>query len=119
LVGKEVKFSVQYTVATITLPRENGTVLLPGVNVLETAVSEGWVKLREGGGRKEKSEEEETILARLKELEEQAKTAGKGIWGGQERGRADVSQSVGGQEKKFLEQWKGKDIDGMLTSELH
>jgi staphylococcal nuclease domain-containing protein 1 len=110
LVGKDVQFSVQYTVSTMTPPRENGIVYLPGLNVLENAVSEGWVKLRESG-RKDKTEEEETILANLKTLEDQAKTSGKGIWNSQSHGKVDVKE-IAGKEKEFLEQWKGKDIDG-------
>lgn len=93
-------------------PRENGIVYLPGLNVLENAISEGWVKLRESG-RKDKSEEEESLLTNLKTLEDQAKAAGKGIWNAQGHGKVDVKQEISGKEKEFLEQWKGKDIDGI------
>jgi staphylococcal nuclease domain-containing protein 1 len=114
LVGKDVQFSVSYTISTMTPPRENGVVFLPGTNVLETAISEGWVKLRESG-KKDKTEEEETILAKLKQLEEQAKTSGKGVWSSENNGKVEVKHEITGKEKEFLEQWKGKDIDGILT----
>jgi endonuclease YncB( thermonuclease family) len=96
----------------MTPPRENGIILLPGVNVLEAAVSDGWVKLRDG--RKEKAEEEETMLAKLKGLEEQARSAGKGMWSS-ESGKVDVKHDVLGNKTSFLEQWKGKDIDGISS----
>lgn len=113
LVGKVAKFSVAYTISTMTPPRENGIVFLPGVNILESAISEGWVKLREGG-RKDKSDEEETLLAKLKELEDQAKAAGKGMWSS-DNSKVDVKHDMSGNEKEFLEQWKGKDINGILS----
>lgn len=95
----------------MTPPRENGIVHLPGTNVLESAISEGWVKLRESG-KKDKSEEEETLLAKLKGLEEQAKSAGKGVWSPDNNGKVEVKNEITGKEKEFFEQWKGKDADG-------
>jgi staphylococcal nuclease domain-containing protein 1 len=100
----------------MTPPRENGLVYLSGTNVLETAVSEGWVKLRESG-RKDKSEEEETILAKLKDLEDKAKSSGKGMWSS-ENGKVDVKHDISGHEKQLLEQWKGKDIDGIYFDDV-
>jgi staphylococcal nuclease domain-containing protein 1 len=112
VVGKDVQFSVAYTVSSMTPPRENGTIFLPGgVNVLENAVAEGWVKVREQSGKKEKSEEEEATISKLKALEEQAKTAGKGVWGS--GGKVETKGDVAGKEKELLEQWKGKDVDGL------
>ena len=117
LVGKEVQFSVSYTISTLTPPRESGILYLPGTNVLEQAIFEGWVKLREGG-KKDKTEEEETLLSKWKALEEQAKAAGKGVWSSENNGKVEVRHEISGKEKEFLEQWKGKDMDGMTTS-LH
>jgi staphylococcal nuclease domain-containing protein 1 len=114
LVGKDVQFSVSYTISTMTPPRENGIVFLPGTNVLETTISEGWVKLRESG-KKDKTEEEEATLAKLKQLEEQAKASGKGVWSSENNGKVEAKHEIAGKEKEFLEQWKGKDIDGILT----
>jgi endonuclease YncB( thermonuclease family) len=92
-------------------PRENGLVFLPGTNVVESALAEGWVKLRESG-KKDKSEDEEVLFAKLKAFEEQAKGDGKGVWSS-ESGKVDVKHDASGNEKGFLEQWKGKDIDGI------
>ena len=95
----------------MTPPRENGIVHLPGTNVLESAIAEGWVKLRETG-KKDKSEEEESLIAKLKGFEDQAKSAGKGVWSSENNGKIEAKQDISGKEKEFLEQWKGKDIDG-------
>ena len=112
IVGKDVQFSVLYTISTMSPPRENGVVYLPGTNVLENAISEGWVKPRESG-KKDKSEEEEAMLAKLKGLEESAKAAGKGVWTTESNGKVEVKHDISGKEKEFLEEWKGKDIDGI------
>jgi staphylococcal nuclease domain-containing protein 1 len=96
----------------MTPPRENGIVYLPGTNVLENTISEGWVKLRDIG-KKEKTDEEETLLAKLKGLEDQAKAAGKGVWATTGNGNVEVKHDISGKEKEFFEQWKGKDIDGI------
>jgi staphylococcal nuclease domain-containing protein 1 len=114
LVGKDVQFSVSYTISTMTPPRENGNLFLPGTNVLESAISEGWVKLRESG-KKDKSEEEEALLAKLKGLEDQAKSAGKGVWSSENNGKIEVKHDVSGKEKELLEQLKGKDVDGIFN----
>lgn len=113
LVGKDVQFSVSYTISTMTPPRENGIVFLSGTSVLESAISEGWVKLRESG-KKDKSDEEETLLTKLKGLEDQAKSAGKGVWSSENNGKVEVKHDVSGKEKELLEQLKGKDVDGIL-----
>lgn len=93
-------------------PRENGIVFLPGMNVVENAVSEGWVKVREQSSKKEKSEEEEATISKLKGLEEQAKAAGKGIWAATS-GKVEMKADVVGKEKEVFEQFKGKDLDGI------
>jgi staphylococcal nuclease domain-containing protein 1 len=115
-VGKDIPFSVSYTISTMTPPREYGVVFLHGVNVLDQAVVEGWVKVRDGG-KKDKTEEEENTVAKLKGLEEQAKAAGKGMWSS-ESGKVDVKHDLFGKEKEFLEKWKGKDVDGTQLSIL-
>ena len=96
----------------MTPPRENGMVFLPGMNVLEKVVAEGWVKVREQSAKKERSEEEEAIISKLKGLEEQAKAAGNGIWSAT-GGKVEMKPDVSGKEKEFLEQWKGMELDGM------
>ena len=111
--GKDVQFSVSYTISTMTPPRENGIVFLPATNVLESVISEGWVKLRESG-KKDKSEDEEALLTKLKGLEDQAKSAGKGVWNSEDNGKVEVKHDVSGKEKEILEQLKGKDVDGIL-----
>jgi hypothetical protein len=95
----------------MTPPRENGLVHLPGTNVVEAAISEGWVKVRESG-KKDKSEEEEALFAKLKVLEDQAKSTAAGLWTSESNGKFEVLTDISGKEKALYEQWKGKDIDG-------
>jgi staphylococcal nuclease domain-containing protein 1 len=95
----------------MTPPRENGLVYLLGTNVVESAISEGWVKVRESG-KKDKSEEEEALLAKLKALEDQAKANGAGLWTSESNGKVEVITDISGKEKELLEKWKGAVIDG-------
>ncbi|CAO3623878.1 unnamed protein product [Cunninghamella blakesleeana] len=49
LVGKEVAFVPEYTINTVTPPREYGSIILAnGDNVAHVGVKEGWLKVREG-----------------------------------------------------------------------
>lgn len=75
MIGKEVTFVVDYKVPTSG--REYGTVFLaredePEENVTEEIVREGLASVRKEG---------KADLSRLVELEEQAKSAGRGKWG--------------------------------------
>lgn len=86
LVGKEVSFTSEYTVSNSNPPREYGTIALQnGEDVAQLAVKEGWVKVREGGKRGESDAEESLDV--LKKLEEEARSASKGMWGDKQKVR--------------------------------
>ena len=91
--------------------REYGTVILQnGQQLPDLLVSEGWAKLREDAGRKDESEAGTQLLEKLQALEARAKADEKGVWG--KKGDNVETTYEMSDAKAFLEQWKGKSIDG-------
>jgi len=111
LVGKVVHFRVLYKIPT-GANREYGIISLPNKTQLpELAVAEGWLKLRDDAGRKDDSEETTAILEKLQMLEARARADSKGLW--QDSPSRINSTSELSDPKKFVEDNKGKDINGM------
>lgn len=109
-VGKEVQFLKLYQVPTTG--REYGTVTLPdGRSLIELALEEGMVKLRDDGKREDEPENEAT-LEKLRLLEANAKAEGKGIWGASQDGRIDSRYEAPEDPIQFLGTFKGKPIEG-------
>ncbi|KAG7139968.1 Staphylococcal nuclease domain-containing protein 1 like [Verticillium longisporum] len=113
-VGKQVQCTVLYTVPS---GRDFGTVLLSreGPSLPDEAVKAGWLKVREDAGRKEESEEILERLDLLRGLESQARSESIGVWSGS-GGSIQVQNDLGGPE--FMNQWKGKTVDGIIERVL-
>ncbi|KAI5475177.1 transcription factor (Snd1/p100) [Pseudohyphozyma bogoriensis] len=111
LVGKEVGFSITNTISTTTPPLEFGIVTLNSKDIALEVVSNGWARVREGGPKGE--EEEGSRKQLLKEAEEAAKAAGKGIWAASPSERR-VEWGMPEDPAAFLAQWKGKPIDAII-----
>lgn len=109
-VGKLVKFKVLYTVPTSQ--RDYGSAeLQDGTQLPDELVKAGWVKVREDAGKKE---DDEGILQRidtLRELEGKAKNENAGLWN-PNGGYIEVQNDLG--HPQFLEEWKGKTVDGVV-----
>jgi staphylococcal nuclease domain-containing protein 1 len=115
VVGKAVTFQVLYQIPNTK--REYATVTLSdGRKLPEEAIKEGWVKLRDDAGRKEDTEKALQQLNELKLLEAQARSADKGIWRS-EGGRIEVQHDLGNPQQ-FLDEWKGKTVDGLVERVL-
>ena len=78
-------------------------------------MQEGWAKVREDAGKKEDDEEALAYLDRLRSLEADAKSQGRGLWakGGQIENSSEVSDPNG-----LVEQYKGKKIDAIIERVL-
>jgi staphylococcal nuclease domain-containing protein 1 len=114
LVGKVVRFQVLYKIPT-GANREYGLVVLPNRTVLpEQAVAEGWLKLRDDAGRKDDSDEAAHLLEKLQALEARARADSKGVWA--ETGGRINSASELSDPQQFVEENKGKEIDGKYLS---
>ncbi|KAJ4386879.1 hypothetical protein N0V93_009778 [Gnomoniopsis smithogilvyi] len=113
-VGKTVKFKVHYTVPTSQ--RDYGTAeLQDGTQLPDELVKSGWLKVREDAGKKEDDEEILQRIDALRELESKAKTNSDGLWAGT-GGHIEVQNDLG--HPQFLEQWKGKTVDGVVERVL-
>ncbi|KAK2597327.1 hypothetical protein QQS21_006101 [Conoideocrella luteorostrata] len=114
VVGKPVQCTIQYTIPNSG--REFGTAKLKdGSELPDELVKAGWLKVREDAGRKEENEEILERLEKLRELESQAKSEGKGLWAGT-GGVIEVQNDLGGPE--FMKEWKGKTVDGVVERVL-
>lgn len=113
-VGKTVKFQVHYTVPTSQ--RDYGTAeLQDGTQLPDELVKTGWVKVREDAGKKEDDEEILQRIETLRELETKARSNSDGLWSGT-GGIIEVQNDLG--HPQFLEQWKGKTVDGVVERVL-
>ncbi|EWC44535.1 hypothetical protein DRE_06707 [Drechslerella stenobrocha 248] len=113
LVGREVNFSVLYTVPTSS--REYGVAIVPnGPSVVEYAVAEGWVKLREDAGKREESSDHGEAVEKLKALESNAKLEYKGMWSKTDDGQIKINNENPSDPAAFLVTWKGKKIEGVV-----
>ncbi|XP_078433452.1 TUDOR-SN protein 1 [Wolffia australiana] len=117
-IGKDVTFKVDYAVPSIG--REFGSVFLGEKNVAALVVSEGWAKVRDQGKQKG---EASPFIDDLKNLEEQAKEKGLGIWSQdpekKEASKRILPPSAIGDSSSFdamgfLSANKGKPIQGIV-----
>lgn len=74
-VGKEISFTSTYSLPpNDEVPRDIGSAEVGGVDLASEVLKSGWAKLKEA--KREATDED----LRKKELENEAKTAGKGLW---------------------------------------
>ncbi|KAJ9634300.1 hypothetical protein H2204_006377 [Knufia peltigerae] len=112
--GKVIQFQVLYAIPTTK--REYGRVKLPtGVELPDLIVQEGWAKVREDAGKKEDDENALAYLDKLRTLEGEAKSEGKGVWG--KGGHIETSSEVA-DPNALVEQYKGKKIDAVIERVL-
>lgn len=98
-----------YTIPTTK--RDYGIVIIPnGPQLPEYAVAEGWVKLRDDAGRKDDADDSTALVERLQVAEARAKADSKGVWS-ESGGRVECSYDLP-DVKAFVEEHKGKSIDG-------
>lgn len=115
VVGKLVQFQVLYTIPNTK--REYGIVYLnDGRRLPEQMVEEGWLKLRDDAGRKEDSPDALSQLDRLRLLEATARSEDKGQWQ-PSGGRINVQHDMG-DAQAFLDNYKGKTVDGLVERVL-
>ncbi|KAG1243569.1 hypothetical protein G6F68_015778 [Rhizopus microsporus] len=77
--------------------------LANGDNVQELAVKAGWLKVREGG--KNMTENQEEILERLEQLQNEAQVAKVGMWSDAEKGVREVAFTFDRDPHTFLNKY--------------
>lgn len=86
-------------------------ILSTGQSLVELALAEGMVKLREDAGKHDDQSESETLLEQLRALESNARTEGKGMWSTTEDGQIESRYENPSDPLEFLETYKGKPIN--------
>lgn len=83
VVGKEVSFNIAYTIPSAgngpALEFGDLTVVAGNLDAGLEMVKAGWAKVKEGKGKEEEASSERKNA--LKAAEEQARSAGSGLWG--------------------------------------
>ena len=109
-----INFEVLYQIPASK--REFGRIKLPnGPDLPELLVEEGWAKVREDAGRKEEDGDALAFLERLRELENQARTSSKGLWG---KGGIIESTPEVSNPAALVNEYKGKKIDAIVERVL-
>ena len=80
VVGKEVTFTTTHALPASTadadVQRDFGNVEFNGIDLATDLLRSGWARTKEGSGKREPSEED----LKKRDLEGEAKAAGRGIW---------------------------------------
>ncbi|KAF9566683.1 transcription factor [Agrocybe pediades] len=108
-VGKEVTFTSIHSLPTNDdVPRDLGNAEIGGVDLTSEVLRNGWAKLKEL--KREPTEEDN----KKKELEAEAKAAGKGIWNPHGQKARAVHHSMPTDSQAFVSEWKGKSLDAIV-----
>ncbi|KDQ53594.1 hypothetical protein JAAARDRAFT_72541 [Jaapia argillacea MUCL 33604] len=110
-VGKEITFTSIHSLppsAHEDVPRDLGNGEIGGVDLTIELLKHGWAKCKET--KREAGEEEN----KRKEIENEAKAAGKGIWNPHGPKAHSVIHMMPTDSQGFITEWKGKSIDGIV-----
>ncbi|EKM54097.1 uncharacterized protein PHACADRAFT_122832 [Phanerochaete carnosa HHB-10118-sp] len=109
VVGKPVTFTVAHSLpSNDDTPRDIGSAEMQGVDITTQLLKAGWAKLKEM-----KREPTEADLKK-RDLEAEAKAAGKGIWNPHGPMARKVLYMMPEDSQGFITEWKGKSVDGIV-----
>ncbi|GAA5996660.1 uncharacterized protein JCM10292_003121 [Rhodotorula paludigena] len=125
VVGKEVSFSVSYTLPTTTPPLEFGIVYAANpdgteLDVAAELVRAGWAKVRDSARRDQANGDDEEGAATasrrafLRDLEEEARIVGRGLWSSDRPPQRRIDYLMPEDPVAFLAEHKGKPIDAIV-----
>ncbi|KAK0504683.1 hypothetical protein EDD18DRAFT_308303 [Armillaria luteobubalina] len=108
-VGKEISFTSTHSLPTNDdMPRDFGTAEIGGLDVASELLKNGWAKVKE---IKREPIDEDT---RKRELENEAKAAGKGLWNPHGPKARAVNHTMPTDSQSFVSEWKGKSLDAIV-----
>ncbi|KAG7098664.1 hypothetical protein E1B28_000580 [Marasmius oreades] len=108
-VGKEISFVSTHSLpSNDDVPRDIGNGEIGGVDLATELLKNGWAKLKES--KREPTEEDN----RKRELEDEAKSSGKGCWNPHGPKARVVHHNMPVDSQAFLTEWKGKTIDAIV-----
>ncbi|KAI0790842.1 transcription factor [Abortiporus biennis] len=108
-VGKPITFTTLHSLApNEDVPRDIGTAEIGGVDLASELIKNGWAKLKEL--KRDPTEDD----LRKRDLESEAKAAGKGVWNPHGPKARAVNHMMPTDSQAFITEWKGKPIDAIV-----
>ncbi|TFK44793.1 hypothetical protein BDQ12DRAFT_702162 [Crucibulum laeve] len=108
-VGKEISFtSIHSLPPNEDVPRDLGTAEIGGLDLSSEILKSGWAKLKEI--KREPTDED----MKKRDLENEAKAGGKGLWNPHGQQARAVHHTMPADSQAFVTEWKGKSIDAIV-----
>ncbi|KAG6879666.1 hypothetical protein C0992_013202 [Termitomyces sp. T32_za158] len=108
-VGKEITFTSLHSLSSNDdVPRDLGNAEVGGVDLTTELLKNGWAKLKEI--KREPTEED----IKKRELENEAKAAGRGLWNPHGPQAREVHHTMPEDSQAFIAEWKGKSLDAIV-----
>lgn len=108
-VGKEVSFTSTHSFpSNDDVTRDFGTADIGGMDVASEMLKNGWAKVKES--KRDPTEDD----IRKRDIEAEAKAAGKGLWNSHGPQARAVHQTMPTDSQAFVSEWKGKSIDALV-----
>ncbi|KAK7053364.1 hypothetical protein VNI00_003990 [Paramarasmius palmivorus] len=109
VVGKEISFVSAHSLpSNDDIPRDIGSADLGGVDLTSEVLKNGWGKVKES--KRDPTDEDNA----RRELEGEAKAAGKGIWNPHGPKACYINHNMPTDSQAFVNEWKGKNIDAIV-----
>ncbi|OAX42282.1 hypothetical protein K503DRAFT_797296 [Rhizopogon vinicolor AM-OR11-026] len=108
-VGKEISFTSTHSLpSNDDVTRDFGTAEIGGVDVASEMLRNGWAKIKES----KRDPTDDDIQKR--DIEAEAKAAGKGLWNSHGPQARAVHQTMPAESQAFVSEWKGKSLDALV-----
>ncbi|KAF7306137.1 Transcriptional factor [Mycena chlorophos] len=107
-VGKEISFVSTHSLPGEEIARDFGVADIGGHDLTTEILRNGWARVKEL--KREPNDED----LRKRELEAEAKAAGKGIWNPHGPQARTVHHTMPVDSQAFVSEWKGKTLDGLV-----
>ncbi|KAJ6593999.1 hypothetical protein B0H19DRAFT_1246717 [Mycena capillaripes] len=107
-VGKEISFVSTHSLPNDEVTRDFGTAEIAGHDLTSELLRNGWAKLKDI--KREPTDED----LRKRELENEAKSAGKGLWNPHGPQARAVHHTMPADSQAFVSEWKGKSLDAIV-----
>ncbi|KAF7315577.1 Transcriptional factor [Mycena indigotica] len=107
-VGKEISFTSTHSLPGEDVARDFGVAEIGGFDLTTEILKNGWAKVKEL--KREPTEEDQ----RKRDLENEAKAGGKGIWNPHGPQARVVHHTMPVDSQAFVSEWKGKSLDAIV-----
>ncbi|KAI0029095.1 hypothetical protein K488DRAFT_80365 [Vararia minispora EC-137] len=114
-VGKECTFASAHQLppsSTDDISRDLGSAEVGGQDLATELLRAGWARMKDAPGKREPTEDE----VRKRDLETEARGAGRGIWNPHGPKSRQVVYTMPLDSSAFMTEWKGKILDGIVEA---